>query len=324
MSHRPATAVGLALLALGAGCDGKRADDGERGGKHGKHKDHGKGKDREAAVDPWAAAPAARSCERLPYPATVPVPEASGAVWLAGAGAGTVLVVGDSGRGGTYVELGGEDGALVGKGTLPLGDGAGDDLEGLATDGARLWALTSAGWLRAWVRDGKGFRLVAGPYPIEAGTGCGPSSVNCGRDYEGLCLRPAGKPGADGCAGYAAARADGRLYCLEAGADGRLRLAAPDGHPGPPVTRKHALADCVVASDGAVWTGDNLVGGAIVRRVAPPWSEPLGDGFPEAMALAPGGVLYRFSDTGEEPSLAARFRCPEVSGPAASAIGTGP
>ena len=41
-------------------------------------------------------------CERLPFAATLPVPEASGAVWLSRDG-GVIMVIGDSGHDGAYV-----------------------------------------------------------------------------------------------------------------------------------------------------------------------------------------------------------------------------
>lgn len=329
--RRASTTAGAALVALGAlaGC----------GKPHKKHHHH---HDAGPAEDPWARAeepPPGAACERLPFATSIPVPEASGAAWLHEDGGDRVLVVGDSGRSGAYVEIGAEDGRVLRRGALPLGDGAGDDVEGLATDGQRLWGLTSAGWMRAWVKDGDGYRLVLGPYPIEHRGPCKMDSVNCGHDFEGLCLRPAGTVGADGCVGYAAAKAEGALYCLTVapapaeddgkGPGPRLMLSVREGHhaprPLPAITAKGALADCAIASDGAVWTGDNMFGGGTVRRLdAPAWEGPLGDGFPEAMALAPGGIVYRFSDAGGEPSLAGRYRCAAAAGvgPAASTIGS--
>ena len=331
-SRAGAVATAAAVIAIGCGCGC-----GKKPREHHHHHDAAV-----AAEDPWAQAARGRpdeACQRLPFATAIPVAEASGSVWLRGVGdAGdSVIVVGDSGRAGAYVELSAEDGHVLRQAALPLGDGAGDDLEGLATDGQRLWGLTSAGWIRAWERDGAGFRLVLGPYSIERKPPCKPDSVNCGHDFEGLCLRPAGTVGADGCAGYAAAKAEGALYCLTVeeepvdddgkGAGPRLVLAVRDGHrsprPLPAITSKGALADCAIASDGAVWTGDNMFGSATVRRLdAPAWQGSLGDGFPEAMALGPGGVIYRFSDASGAPSLAGRFRCQAAgdAGPAASTV----
>ncbi|HVV88468.1 MAG TPA: hypothetical protein VHE35_35740 [Kofleriaceae bacterium] len=298
-----------------------------------------------ASDDPWTGAsppPASADCETLPFAPSIPLAEASSAAWLHEPSADVVIVVADSGNDGAYVEVDATTGAVVRRGKLPLGQGAGDDLEGLATDGQRLWGLTSAGWIRAWERDGDRFRLVLGPYPLEHDPACGPQSVNCGHDFEGLCLRPAGTADADGCIGFAASRAEGALYCLDAdrtppdgvaaGAPGgpwpRLQVRAGKKKPkaGPRITRNHALADCAIGGDGAVWTADNLLGGAMVRRLdAPAWQGALGVGFPEAIALAPGGVIYRFSDAGGSPSLSARYRCPAAkAGPAADAIAGAP
>ena len=285
-----------------------------------KHRDHDAGEqpvhahdEGKLGVDPWAKEPT-KDCERLPFAASIPIAEASAAALLPGRSGPQLLVIGDSGTSGAYVEVGADDGHLIASGNLPLGDGAGDDLEGLAYDGVRVWGLTSGGWMRAWVRDGDQFRLDLGPYPAEPKGPCKHDGVNCGHDFEGLCLRPGNVVDSAGCVGYAAARAAGSLFCLHL-EGGKLVLAVADGyqsaHPGPKVSKGRALADCAIGADGAVWTGDNLLGGAMVRRLAAPtWQGTLGDGFPEAMALAPGGVIYRFSDTGTAPSLAARYHCP--------------
>ena len=105
------------------------------------------------------------------------------------------------------------------------------------------------------------------------------------------------------------------------------RVHSKEPHEARTVTTKGALADCAIDRDGVVWTGDNAFGGGLVRRLdARAWEGALGDGFPEAMALAPGGVVYRFSDTGGEPSLAARYRCGAAppGGPASSTISSLP
>lgn len=295
-------------------------------GKHHKKK-HGEGHkdgDKEVhahdlgklPVDPWAKPPTA-DCEKLPFAASIPLAEASGAVLLPGPAPSDgpeLLVVGDSGTNGAYVEVAADDGHLLRSGNLPLGEGAGDDLEGLALDGTRVWGLTSGGWMRAWEREGTAWKLVEGPYTIEKHGPCKHDGVNCGHDFEGVCLRPDGQPDDDGCIGYAAARAEGHLYCLAR--DGaRIVALVREGfqspHAGPKITRRRFLADCAIGADGVVWTGDNLLGSAMVRRLAAPeWKGALGDGFPEAMALAPGGIIYRFSDTATPPGLAGKWHCP--------------
>ncbi|MCA9676649.1 MAG: hypothetical protein KC464_16570, partial [Myxococcales bacterium] len=275
-----------------------------------------------------------QGCERLPFAADLPLAEASGAAVMTVDGRAVVLVVGDSGTAGAYVLADATTGEVVERGQLPLGTGAGDDVEGISTDGDAIWGVTSAGWMRRWRRDGHGFALVDGPYPVApvddtipltprfGGIGATPTDslacrgngVNCGKNYEGLCVAPGEPPG--GCAGYLAAKADGRLWCLvRAGA----RLVADPTRSidaGP----ADVLAGCDVSADGAsLWLGANGFGGRTLWRVTG-WREPataqvaplqaLGDGFPEAIALGPDDVVYRFSDTGGAPSLAGRWRCP--------------
>jgi len=140
---------------------------------------------------------------------------------------------------------------------------------------------------------------------------CGARAFNCGRNYEGLCLAPAGHAG--GCVGFAASKADGHLYCLteEAGklAVHRDRAIA--------ITRPGALADCTFGDDGAMWAASNLFDLSRVYRVTH-WEDPataeverigsLPIGFPELIAVR-GDIVYRMSDTGVAPSLMARYRC---------------
>lgn len=289
--------VTVAALAL-AGCRDRRAG-GER------------------TTEPPAPAPTTpaeepaadvTACTEIEYAVDIAVPEASGAAWFPDRDA--LLVVSDSGNGGLYVEVDAA-GAIVRRGVLPLG-AAGEDVEGLARDGARLWGLTSGGWMRAWERDGDRFRLAVDAFEPEAGADCGPASVNCGRNYEGLCLAPSTL--ADGCDGYAASKTDGHLYCLRRDGADRFRLDASRAHR---VTNGGLLADCAIAGDGTVWTGDNGFGLNTVRQ----WqidaggatlvgSVMLGPGNAEVLAFGPAGALYRFSDLSGSPSLTRAFRCP--------------
>lgn len=261
------------------------------------------------AADAIAAGDGPRldGCVRQPFAETLPIAEASGAVWLARDG-GVVLVVADSGHDGDYLVIDDADGRILERGQLPLG-GRGDDLEGLAADrdGTRIWAITSSGWLRAWTaRPDGGFELVVAAYPIDDDDECPIDAVNCGRNFEGLCLGPTGAGG--GCAGYAAAKATGDLICLVADGDRWRADPSRTVH----ATGPEALAACDIAPDGAVWTGDNLFGARLVRRLVGgevTARASLGDGFPEAMALAPDGTLFRFSDTGGAPSRVTKYRC---------------
>lgn len=262
---------------------------------------------------PTATADSSWACEPLPFAASTPLPEASGAAWLAVDGAWRLLVIADSGNDGDYALIDPDTGATVEQGQLPLGD-AGDDLEGVATADGRVYALTSGGWMRAYVRRGHGFALVDGPYPIGDRHGrdmCGRREGNCKRDFEGLCLaaHPRGP-----CVGFALAKHDGVLRCLARDRDGRLALADV---PAIRVGFPEMMADCAFDDADGLWVGANGFGlGAVVRvfdwddpghaRVAPVASITVG--FAETIA-ARGDVVYRMSDTGGAPSLMAKFRC---------------
>jgi hypothetical protein len=291
-----------------------------------------------AASDP-AAGPRVKAsdlaCELAPFPRSLPIAEASGAVLTTIDGAATLMVIADSGHDGDYLLVDPQSGAVRERGKLPLGgpDGKGDDLEGLAFRNGRFYALTSSGWLRAWEREGPpqaGFELVLGPTPIGAmapapdAMSCALARVNCGKNFEGLCLAPAG--GAAGeCVGMAASKQDGRLYCLveTGGKDGRDagRLAI-DPARSIAITKPDALADCNIDGE-TLWAGANFFDVNRVWRVegwrspAPPGGPSavvieelgaVGGGFCEGMAAA-GETLFRLSDTQGSPSLVSKFRC---------------
>lgn len=153
---------------------------------------------------------AGSACTELPFAASTPVPEASGAAWMELGGKPALLVVSDSGNHGAYAIIDADTGDTKEQGQLPLGKGAGEDIEGLAAQGDRFYGITSSGWIRVWKRDGAGFQLVDGPYPLGPvdlpaksasggnkppegdGMVCDGNSTNCGRNYEGLCLVPRG------------------------------------------------------------------------------------------------------------------------------------
>lgn len=303
----------------------------------------GKGREPTAAQVPAGPLPAAGSgsasaaspgdsskgCTLLPFAETTPVPEASGAAWLAIDGVPMLVVISDSGNHGAYGIVDPETGATTETGLLPLSGEASDDLEGTAVRGDRLYAITSSGWIRVWRRKAGGFELIDRPYPLGPidlpdtknndrpprgdGMVCNGRVVNCGRNYEGLCLAPGAPPAA--CIGFAASKADGHLYCLTEDA-GKLVVHRDRAIA---VTRPGALADCAFGDDGTLWAGSNLFDLGEVYRIAR-WDDPaaatiervgpLAVGFPETLA-ARGDVVYRMSDMGGAPSLMARFRCPK-------------
>jgi hypothetical protein len=247
-------------------------------------------------------------------------------------GALRLVVAGDSGNHGAYGVIDPDTGKTLEQGQLPLNGSidsalpsgsaaspgkarlAGDDIEGLAARGDRLFGVTSPGWILEWKRSGSGFALVAGPYalgpvdlPPHGGLGdkppkgdgmvCDGTRSNCGRNYEGLCLTEHG--------GYVASKADGHLYPVT-GDDklvveraGAIAVADP-GH----------LADCAYDA-GTLYVGNNLFGLSTVSRVVDGKVLPIasiGVGFPEVLAVR-GDVFYRMSDTGSTPSMMSKFRC---------------
>lgn len=264
------------------------------------------------------------ACRRLDFVSSLPIAEASAAVVTTLDGVATLMVIGDSGHEGDYLLVDPQSGVVRERGKLPLGQ-KGDDLEGLAVRGDRLWGLTSSGWLRAWTRRAKppGFDLVAGPLPIghEYVGGAPPGDAmscdlrraNCGRNFEGLCLAaPEVAPAGAGCVGMAASKAEGRLYCvveregaLTVDAARFVSLAKPD-----------ALADCNIDGD-TLWAGANVFSLNQVWKVTG-WRDPakaqvaevgaIGVGFCEGIA-ASGDTLFRLSDTQGDPSLISKFRC---------------
>lgn len=270
-------------------------------------------------------------CSLVKFATSTPVPEASGAAWWTLKGKPALVVISDSGNAGAYGVVDPETGETIEQGKLPLAS-ADDDLEGVAVRSDRLHVLTSPGWVRAYQRTDTddGFKLIDGPYalgPIDIddkgggmgdtapqGTGlvCNADAVNCGRNYEGLCLAP--DPTATRCVGFAASKADGHLYCISEGNarlhveyEGRIQIA-----------REGVLGDCAFAPDGTLYVGSNLFDANAVYRVTG-WQEPatakveklssLGLGFAETIAAGRDGVIYRMSDTGKAPSLMTKHRC---------------
>ena len=286
-----------------------------------------------APLDPGAAAAPSLACESLPFAHDSPVPEASGAAWLAVDSVPALVVISDSGNDGAYAIIDPETGVTREQGKLPLGTTApgADDLEGVATRGDTVYAVSSPGWIRAWKRAGHGFALVDGPYPLgpedlpnrKGGMGdavptsdgmvCGAAFTNCGRNYEGLCLAPPGPEATDELAGFVAAKADGHLYALALVA-GRLVV---DRTRAIAIASNGVIADCAFDTDGTLLVGSNSLDFGGVFRVDG-WRNPatatvtrltnLLLGFPETLAVR-GDTVYRMSDLGGAPSLLAKYRC---------------
>lgn len=245
--------------------------------------------------------------------ARVPIPEASGAALIDAAGTRALLVA-DSGNMGRALIIDLQSGQSVAA-ELPLGEGAGDDVEGLerAPDG-RIFGLTSAGYLRAWRVDGDGFTLVLGPVAVSDDPAwiCDPFGVNCAANYEGLCLHPSPGPGA--CAGWAASKATGELVCLVAEGDGyrvdgtrRVTVTAPDRLSGcayEPVPPFRLVVAGNLYSASAIWELDPS--GAVVEL------PERGAGNQEAILFLSGGRLRSYGDAQdflEDESPAITLEC---------------
>lgn len=246
-------------------------------------------------------------CTPLDYAADIDIAEASGAdVTPDGHG---VLVIADSGRGGDYVIADVETGEIREGGSLPLGDG-GDDLEGAAFAGDRLFALSSSGFVYAYRRAGSGFELTEPPYRIGPRQHhCGVRSGNCGANFEGLCLGERDLAiGAARCRGFAASKTRGSLICVTADGD-RLTLRPETAIA---VAPRRVLSGCAITGD-RIWAVTNILGANSILEVSASGQVTprltMAPGSTEAVA-ARGDVVWRFSDTGDRPSLAGRYRCP--------------
>jgi hypothetical protein len=260
-------------------------------------------------------------CTKQAFATELSVPEASGSDWFEGADGPRILVLSDSGNGGAWLEIDPGDGAVKATGNLPLIRGPSDDLEGLAISGGVAYAITSSGFIRTWKRGADRWEMADGAYPIgppgdqpESLACANPREVNCGKNYEGLCL--ADPMPADGCVGFAVSKTDGTLICLVGDGHGRI-YADPKHtlHVGDP----GQLAGCEISPEGdRVWVGANLFGRNGVWAISD-WRDPararvehigdFGPGFCESIAVAPGSIVYRFSDTGGAPSLVEKWGC---------------
>lgn len=250
------------------------------------------------------------ACSAATFPATVSVKEASGSAEVElTAGVREILVVADSGNNGAALLVAIPSGTTRAI-TLPIDDlPAADDTEGIAWYGGKLYAITSSGGVRRFAPNGSGglvrdqdlYALGASPYACEDLTG-----VNCGKNYEGLCLRSGTVP-ANGCVGYAASKAEGKLYCVTVDANGRLHASTTV----PPLALglspiPDQLSDCAFGTAGgpgeeALVIATNVFNGSKTYRVNEttgattelPMKSLLNT---ESIAIDKDGSLYVFDD----------------------------
>jgi hypothetical protein len=256
-------------------------------------------------ADPPApsAAPAAPSeafaCEPQPFATTTPLPEASGAGWIAFRGKPALFVLSDSGNDGAFAIIDPDSGDTLAQGSI--GKSAhGDDYEGVATRGGKLYAVISNGWYIRIDQDGEQFTATA---PRALGE---PAQLD-GKNFEGICLDETAQ---GSCIGFVASKGDGHLYCL----DDQLRA---DFSRSIAITGKKRVADCAIDDRGTLWVGANIHELNKLYRVDN-WRDPakasvvaldtVGVGNSEVLAVR-GDTFYRMSDLDTAPSLMAKFRC---------------
>ncbi len=266
--------------------------------------------------------------EAFPSPWLVPEASAAAEVELR-PGVREILVVGDSGRHGAAMAWSREGGFRPM--TLALDAAACDDLEGMAwleeSSGAHLYTLTSSGAVRRFAPDGKGaLRRDEDAYAIGAPplTCADLRDGNCGKNWEGLCLRASGIQAR--CAGYAASKTETALYCLVFGPGGHLSVDSGVEPIKLPVDRilrsQGALSDCAFGARGGpaerlLLVTTNVFGGSatyLVNEAAASGDrltpiQVLSTPSNEAIAVDRNGWLYAFMDDNGETSIATRFRC---------------
>lgn len=281
--------------------------------------------------------PGLRCVRDATFPSPWQMPEASAAAQVElRRGLREILVIGDSGNRGAAMAWSARAGtrSLV----LPLDDAASDDLEGMAWlaegRGGYLYTLTSSGAVRRFVPDGAGsLRRDASSYRIgDAPLSCADlHDINCGKDWEGLCLRrPRHDANRAPCAGYAASKKETALYCVVD--DDRGRLSIDASRPPMKLALRHlpqalvrrlpggdgALSDCAFGAPGpaedVLLVTTNIYGMSLTYVV----DEETGAASPidvvstpsnEAIAVDSSGALYTFMDDNGPASPAARFVC---------------
>ncbi len=271
------------------------------------------------AAEPRARA---RCTPDASFRASWPIPEASAAAEVELVpGRRELLVVSDSGNKGIVLAIPLGQSARPSEPrrfSLPLDATTGDDLEGVAWREHALYTLTSAGAVTRFVPDGHGGLVREGP-----ATRIGPppyscpklDGVNCGKNYEGLCLRGAGDTAR--CVGYAASKEENALYCVVArGADIVVDAAKPPLRLALP---PRALSDCAFGAAGGPASSTlvvttNVHGGSVSYVVdeasgAIARLDVSGHVSNEAIAIDRDGALYQMMDDNHEPSAGSRANC---------------
>lgn len=242
------------------------------------------------------------------------VPEASGAAMVELVpGRRELLVVSDSGNAGAALAYD-PTASTFRSLKLPLDAAASDDVEGVAWRDGALFTLTSSGAVRVFHPDGRGGLAASGPsYRLGAPPASCPnlSEANCGKNWEGLCLR------ASGSGGWAASKTEGTLYpvaVVAAGSSKRLALdpARAPLHLGD--LEAHALSDCSFGPGDRLLVTTNLHGGAVSYVVDEATGAAAEIAAPgtlsnEVIVVDDSGALYQLEDDNGEVSGAVRAKC---------------
>jgi hypothetical protein len=280
-----------------------------------------RGDSREDGERASADAAAKVACTPDPhFPGVFDVPEGSAAAEVElRPGVRELLVVSDSGHHGAALARAIPNGPTRSL-TLPVDPKVSDDLEGIAWRGGHLYAIVSSGMVERFTPDGKGgLRRDGDAYPIGPEPfvchDIDPSESNCGKNYEGLCLRAESETAR--CAGYVASKREGWLGCVvfvgERLVLDRIKPRLTLGLP------KNALSDCAFGTAGGPAAGvllvtTNIFGGStsyIVHEgsgaLAP--IDVSGTLTNEAIAVDRDGALYQVMDDNGASSPVLRATC---------------
>ncbi len=256
------------------------------------------------------------ACSVQPFANKVDLPEASAVTFVSNT---EVLLIGDSGNQGAFAIVDAASGELLHRGELALDTVASDDIEGASLMNGTVYAITSSGWVREWTYGEGNFSVAHSSYalapPDSKGLLCyKATAMNCGKNFEGLCLRSKTPPSGE-CAGFAAAKATGELMCVVSDASGRLAL---DPSRVIAVAAAKSLSGCSFDEQERLWFGNNSFAGNAVGYVEN-WRSPssattkrvgkIGLGFAEGIAIGSGGQMIRASDTAGSPSLLSKYIC---------------
>lgn len=265
---------------------------------------------------PPPGTPGAITCARdTAFPAVFTIAEASGAVEVSIGGVPHLLVNADSKNKGAAILIPIPGGASPQSIVLPFDPATSDDIEGLAAAGGAVYGLTSAGAVMRFLpsaggftRDGAAYRI--GPQPLSCSK---LTDTNCGKNWEGLCLRrpPAAGAATPKCLGYAASKTESALYCVVM--QGTTLSIDPTAAPITLALPKDSVSDCAFGASALVVTtndGNGSKSYVVDEKTGALAPLPVtGHGSNEAVQVGADGAFYQFEDSSSKTSAASRFTC---------------